>query len=85
MLMIIKHFLWLSKADEMHLLLNNRFVVEKPMYCHLVSWFNYFRAWVHSLALSKETVSEVVKLVYNDLYIIICLKLVIKFCGNYGY
>ena len=85
MLVIIKHFFRLSKATEMHLLLNNKFVVEKPMYCHLVSRFNYLQTCVWSLAISKETVSEVVKLVYNDLYIIICLKMVIKFCGNYGY
>lgn len=64
-LMIIKHFLLLSKAGEMHLLLNNKFVVEKPMYCHLVSRFNYSQTWVRSMAISKETVSEVLKLVYN--------------------
>lgn len=32
------------------------------------------QTWVQSLAISKETMSEVVKLVYNYLYIIICLK-----------
>lgn len=85
MLMIIKHFFLLSKADKMHSSLNNKFVLERPMYCHLVSWFNYLQTWVLLLAISKETVSEMVKLVYNNLYIILCLRLVIKFCGNYGY